>query len=166
MEYYLAIGGQQRGPFPKEQLLGQGLRNDTLVWTDGMPQWLRADAVPELASLFAAPPPFTAQPPHAAPVGYAIPAGYPTPGQYADPNINGTKIAAGICGILVGGFGVHKFIIGCTGAGMAMLLISLLSCGIGLAVMHVIGIVEGILYLCKSDAEFYQTYMVQKKAWF
>jgi hypothetical protein len=37
---------------------------------------------------------------------------------------------------------------------------------IGYPVMHVIGFIEGIIYLTKSDAEFYQTYVVQKKEWF
>ena len=32
--------------------------------------------------------------------------------------------------------------------------------------MQIIGLVEGILYLTKSDEEFYQLYAVQKKEWF
>ena len=31
---------------------------------------------------------------------------------------------------------------------------------------NVIGVVEGIIYLTKTDEEFYQTYVVEKKAWF
>ena len=76
------------------------------------------------------------------------------------------KMAAGICGILLGSLGVHKFILGYTTAGVIMLLISLLSCGFLAAVSHVIGIVEGIIYLTKSDDEFYETYMLGKKEWF
>jgi hypothetical protein len=33
-------------------------------------------------------------------------------------------------------------------------------------VMHIIGIIEGIIYLTKTDEQFYQTYMVEKKGWF
>jgi hypothetical protein len=32
--------------------------------------------------------------------------------------------------------------------------------------MSVIGVVEGIIYLTKSDQDFYETYAVQKKEWF
>jgi TM2 domain-containing membrane protein YozV len=76
------------------------------------------------------------------------------------------KLAAGLCAIFIGTFGIHKFILGYTTSGLIMLLVSLLTCGVGVVVMHVIGLIEGIMYLTKSDAEFYQTYMVGKKEWF
>lgn len=76
------------------------------------------------------------------------------------------KIAAGICGILLGCFGVHKFILGFTTAGVIMLLGTLATCFVGGIVMSTIGLVEGIIYLTKSDAEFYQTYIVEKREWF
>jgi len=47
-----------------------------------------------------------------------------------------------------------------------MLLLSICTCGIVYPVMHVVGIVEGILYLTKSDEQFYREYMAQKKPWF
>jgi TM2 domain-containing membrane protein YozV len=160
MNYYFAIGGEQRGPFPKEQLLAQGLRPDTMVWTEGMAQWQRADSVVDLRSLFAAaagsaPPPI----PSFASLGAGAAA-------YVPRDVANTKLAAGLCGILLGALGVHKFILGMNKAGITMLLITVLTFGIAGMVMHIIGIVEGILYLTKSDEEFYQTYMVQKKAWF
>jgi TM2 domain-containing membrane protein YozV len=74
------------------------------------------------------------------------------------------KVAAGICGIFLGAFGVHKFILGQTTAGLIMLIPSLLC--IGYPVMHIIGLVEGIIYLTKSDDDFYELYAVEKKAWF
>jgi TM2 domain-containing membrane protein YozV len=76
------------------------------------------------------------------------------------------KVAAGICGILIGGLGIHKFILGFNTAGLIMLLVTLLTCGAGGLVMGVIGLIEGIIYLTKSDEEFYQLYAVQKKEWF
>lgn len=79
---------------------------------------------------------------------------------------SGNKLAAGLCGIILGGLGIHKFILGMTTAGIIMLLVSVCTCGVGYPVMHIIGIVEGIIYLTKSDEEFYQTYIVEKKAWF
>ena len=47
-----------------------------------------------------------------------------------------------------------------------MLLVTLLTCGIGWPVIYLIGIIEGILYLTKSDEEFYRLYAVEKKGWF
>lgn len=76
------------------------------------------------------------------------------------------KIAAGICGILLGALGVHKFILGMNKPGIIMLLVSILSCGFIAPIMSIIGIAEGIIYLTKTDEQFYQEYGVQKKEWF
>ena len=76
------------------------------------------------------------------------------------------KIAAGICAILLGSLGVHKFILGYTTEGLIMLLVTVLTCGIGAMVTSIIGIVEGIIYLTKSDEEFVRTYLQSKKGWF
>jgi len=76
------------------------------------------------------------------------------------------KIGAGICGILLGTFGVHKFILGYTSEGVIMLLVSLVSCGILAVVMQIIGIIEGIMYLTKTDEEFVRTYVEGRKGWF
>jgi TM2 domain-containing membrane protein YozV len=79
------------------------------------------------------------------------------------------KLAAGICGILLGAFGVHKFILGYTNEGVIMLVTSLVGfalCGIPTAVISIIGLVEGIIYLTKSDEEFVTTYVQNKKGWF
>ena len=80
------------------------------------------------------------------------------------------KIAAGICGLLVGSLGIHKFILGYTTEGLIMLLVSVLggifTCGITSAIVWVVGLVEGILYLTKPDEEFVETYVKNKRAWF
>ncbi len=54
-QYYLAVNGQQLGPFDVNQLIPNGMTGNTMVWTDGMPAWAPASSVPELAALFAAP---------------------------------------------------------------------------------------------------------------
>lgn len=72
------------------------------------------------------------------------------------------KVIAGVLGILVGGFGIHKFVLGYTTEGIIMIVITILTCGIG----SIIGLVEGIIYLTKSDEEFVQTYIQNKKGWF
>jgi TM2 domain-containing membrane protein YozV len=79
---------------------------------------------------------------------------------------NSKKVVAGICGILLGALGVHKFVLGYTTEGIIMLCISVLTCGIGSPVMGVIGLIEGIMYLTKTDEEFYTTYMANQKGWF
>ncbi|HLT32881.1 MAG TPA: TM2 domain-containing protein [Aquaticitalea sp.] len=84
------------------------------------------------------------------------------------------KILAGILAIILGSLGVHKFILGYNKEGGILLGITLvgivLSCvGIGVFVVWItslIGLIEGIIYLTKSDAEFYATYQVGRKPWF
>ena len=76
------------------------------------------------------------------------------------------KMVSGILAILLGSLGVHKFILGYTTEGVIMLLVSVLSCGILAVIPSVIGIIEGIMYLTKSDEEFVRTYIQSKKGWF
>ena len=76
------------------------------------------------------------------------------------------KIAAGVCGILLGALGVHKFILGYTKEGLIMLLVTLLTFGILGFVMGIIGLIEGIIYLTKTDEDFVKTYVTSKKGWF
>jgi TM2 domain-containing membrane protein YozV len=84
------------------------------------------------------------------------------------------KILVGILGIILGAFGVHKFMLGYQKEGFIMLGVSIaglvLSCvGIGLFItmgMSVVGLVEGIIYLTKPDEEFYETYIKNQKPWF
>jgi len=97
---------------------------------------------------------------------------------HAEPDvadIQSKKLIAGLCALLVGAFGVHKFVLGLTLPGVVMLVVTLISVAgggvccfpvAGSLVMWVVGLVEGIIYLTKSDEEFYQTYMVRKKEWF
>lgn len=73
------------------------------------------------------------------------------------------RLAAGLLAILLGPFGIHKFLLGYTSEGIIWLLISLFTLG---SVTGILGIIEGIIYLTKSDEEFYQTYQVHKKGWF
>ncbi|WP_347243324.1 NINE protein [Thermogutta sp.] len=111
---------------------------------------------------------FQAPVPSALPAGVGMGWGPPLPPHVKD--FVSKKTAAGVCGILLGALGIHKFILGLTSAGVIMLLVSLVggvcTLGISTLVMSVIGLVEGIIYLSKSDEDFYQTYAVQKKQWF
>jgi TM2 domain-containing membrane protein YozV len=72
------------------------------------------------------------------------------------------KVLAGVTGILLGGLGVHRFVLGDTTGGLIRIGISVLTCGAG----SFVGLIEGVIYLTKSDADFYQIYQVDKKKWF
>lgn len=155
---YKIIGadGQQYGPVNLDQMrrwvAENRIRSETLVQAEGSTEWKPFNSFPELAAeLRAAPPNIT--PPVAPP---------PT---VSNPRAS-NKIPAGVCGILLGGFGIHKFILGYTGAGVIMLLVTLLSCGTVYPVMHIIGIIEGVIYLTKTDDEFVRLYVDGRKEWF
>jgi TM2 domain-containing membrane protein YozV len=157
MAYFMAIDGAQQGPFELAELPERGLRPETLIWTEGMPDWQRADSHPETRRLLWQHP----YAPAAPPLGRAT-AGMPA----ATTVVTGNRIAAGVCGILLGSLGIHKFILGYTQAGLIMLLVTLFTCGLGGIVMSVIGIIEGITYLTKSDEEFHGMYVAGRKEWF
>jgi TM2 domain-containing membrane protein YozV len=81
--------------------------------------------------------------------------------------VSSKKMIAGILAILLGAFGVHKFYLGMTTPGIIMVLITVLSCFTLGFVPMIIGIVEGIMYLTKSDEDFERLYMgPEKKQWF
>ena len=158
---YKIIGadGQAYGPVNAEQIkrwIAEGrARSETLVQAEGATDWKPLSAFAELSAAADQPPPISPVPPTISPA-------YSSTVESRASN----KIAAGICGILLGGFGVHKFILGYTGAGLIMLLVSLLTCFIAAPVFHIIGLIEGIIYLTKSDEEFVRTYVDGRKEWF
>ena len=75
-----------------------------------------------------------------------------------------SKVVAGVLGILLGALGIHKFYLGNVGAGIIHLVLTLLV--ITAPISSIVGLIEGILYLTKSDEDFHNTYVVQRKAWF
>ncbi len=84
------------------------------------------------------------------------------------------KMLAGLLAIFLGSLGIHKFILGYQKEGIILLGATI----VGYATMcfvigyflvmatGIIGLIEGIMYLTKSDEEFYKTYQVGKKPWF
>ncbi|MBV7441822.1 TM2 domain-containing protein [Weeksellaceae bacterium TAE3-ERU29] len=72
------------------------------------------------------------------------------------------KILVGILAIFVGYLGIHKFILGYKKEGIIQLVASIVTCGVA----GIIPFIEGIIYLTKTDEEFYQTYQVGHKGWF
>ena len=157
---YKMIGadGQPYGPVSVDQIrrwITEGrAAGHTLLQAEGSTEWKPLSQFSEFAPDIKTPPPPMATPPAAIP---------PNPAMAGKAS---NKIVAGICGILLGSLGIHKFILGYTGAGLIMLLVTLLTCGIGGCVMHVIGLIEGIIYLCKPDEEFVRLYVDGRKEWF
>lgn len=76
------------------------------------------------------------------------------------------KIPAGILAILIGSLGIHKFYLGYTKEGLIMLLVTVLTFGFGGFVMGIIALIEGIVYLTKTDEQFAATYVGGRKGWF
>jgi TM2 domain-containing membrane protein YozV len=72
------------------------------------------------------------------------------------------KLPAGLCGIFLGWLGVHKFMLGYTKQGIIQIVISVLTCGAG----SIVGLIEGIIYLTRSDEVFVRTYIQNKRGWF
>jgi len=111
--------------------------------------------------------------PEAAPQTSAAPAPAPAPAPAAPgakPEGAEKKLVAGILGILLGTLGIHKFYLGYQKEGIIMIVVALvgglITCGIGAIAVQIIGIVEGIMYLTKSDEEFVATYVTGRKPWF
>ena len=72
------------------------------------------------------------------------------------------KVVAGILGILLGGLAIHKFYLGYTKEGIIQIVITICTCGMG----GILVLIEGIIYLTKSDEDFVNTYITNKKGWF
>lgn len=96
-----------------------------------------------------------------------LPGGVPVPYQMGGPVVpQKSKVTAGVLGILLGGLGVHKFYMGYTAQGLILLAATLITFGVLAPVTSIIGLIEGILYLTKSDADFFRTYEQGHHPWF
>jgi TM2 domain-containing membrane protein YozV len=163
-EWYYSHDGERHGPVSTDELkelaAGGKLGPDDLVWKDGMDNWIPAGKVKNLLPHAGGP----ALAPARAPARVANMEHLPVAGMPAD--ISNRKLAAGLTAVWGGAIGIHKFILGQTTPALIMLLVTLLTFGIGAGVMVIIGMVEGVKYLRMSDEEFYETYIVNRKAWF
>lgn len=81
-----------------------------------------------------------------------------------------SKVVAGLLAIFLGSLGIHKFYLGYNVSGIVMLLITLigswLTFGITGGVIAIIALIEGILYLTKSDEDFENIYVENRRTWF
>jgi TM2 domain-containing membrane protein YozV len=76
------------------------------------------------------------------------------------------QIVAAILAIVLPGVGIHKFILGMTTPRLIYLL-TLFFCGALGGLTLVLSIIEGIIYLTKTDEEFVRLYQGENpKQWF
>ena len=79
-------------------------------------------------------------------------------------------VVAALLAIFLGALGVHKFYLGYNSAAFIMLAVTVLgsifTLGLAFNVMAIISIVEGFIYLSKSQTEFERIYVVNSKEWF
>jgi TM2 domain-containing membrane protein YozV len=162
-------GQQQPTPVDEQrlvELIAMGhVGPDDNVWRETMSEWLPVSHVPELASYAM---PSASRTNHAAgfPQSDTIPSPRFTTGNMSPEyqRFVGKKAGAGVAALLLGTIGIHKFMLGLTTGGLTMLLLTLLV--IPIPFLSVIAFVEGILYLTKTDEQFFRDYAVDRKQWF
>lgn len=154
--------GQTYGPIPRAEL-DQWCREGRIVastqvlragggqwqWaTDLYPHLTQAAANPGFGAANGSPfgkggpapaAPFAGQVNPYSPGGYAANAG-------AYPLSDKSRIAAGLLGIFLGAYGIHRFYLGDAGMGVTQLLVTFLTCGLG----GIWGFIEGIMILTGS----------------
>jgi TM2 domain-containing membrane protein YozV len=122
--------GRQYGPVTADQLrqwIREGRANgQTLIQPDGALDWKTLASFPEFAA------------------GLGGPGLPPVIGQE---DLRKSKLIAGLFGILLGGIGIHRFYLGYIGLGVAQIIVTIVTCGIG----AIWGLIEGILILCGSS---------------
>lgn len=100
---------------------------------------------PSAPPMAAAPPPANVAGPQPFQPTYGYAQNYPA--VYEEPK---QKVIAGVLGIVFGSLGVHRFYLGYNGMGIAMLLITILTCGWGGIITSIWGLIEGIMCLTGS----------------
>ena len=82
-------------------------------------------------------------------------------------DLKSKRLSAGLCAILLGGFGVHKFILGYNQQGYIYLGAFIVTfCFGGFLLISLLALVEGIIYLTMPIDQFKRTYVDNKKEWF
>jgi len=138
-QWWYIVVGRRAGPVTwadLQQRAREGLlRPRDPIWRAGLSNWVPAGSA---AGLFS-PDGTQAMPPPVAPSSITTPTGK-------------SRISAALFAILLGSFGAHRFYMGDTGLGVVYLLF------FWTGIPGIIGIIEGIVYLTKSDEEFAMQY--------
>ena len=85
-------------------------------------------------------------------------------------NQESKRVFTGLVAVFLGAFGAHKFVLGYMKEGAILLIATIalviFTCGSLTWITVIIGVVEGVVYLSKTDEEFINTYQINKKEWF
>jgi len=76
------------------------------------------------------------------------------------------RVTAALLAIFLGGIGAHEFYLGHSTSGLIRLAIGIVGLVILIPAASIIGLIEGIIYLTKSDEEFQRVYVAGGKEWF
>ncbi len=78
------------------------------------------------------------------------------------------RLAAGLLAIFLGSLGIHKFYMGYTGAGVILLLMGTFGWILVFpsVIAIIVGFVEGVVYLTKTDEDFEKVYFREGRTWF
>ena len=132
MQYYITINGRTVGPMSAQQLMYYDIDSNTPVSRDGS-DWAPMFTYPELMELY---------------------------NRHRGRVSGGTdgvsqRLLCGLLAIFLGSLGIQYFVVGKTTAGILTILLSLVTCG----GWSIITLIQGILMLCMSDAEFNRKYV-------
>lgn len=148
MDFYIIYNGRQVGPLPVDQLENYGLSDNSMVWSQGMPDWAPAHTVPELHHILqkgrTTPPPFNSQYPP-----------YPPRSDFFDSlSSTGTsgksRLAFALFAIFLGCLGVQYFYVNKINAGVITIILSAVTCGL----WAIVPFIQGVLVLVMSQEEF------------
>lgn len=189
-DWYYTIGEDRQGPISLDelrQIASDGnIRPNDLVWNETMSDWKEARHIKELQGYIRMRENrlnreyfenIHRSSRHYDQEDYDDHYGGPNRDNMRLPSdIGSQKITAGLLAIFFGLFGVHKFYLGFNNSGIVILICSMitwslaiLSCGILFMlpmIFIIITLVEGIIYLTKSDRDFHYDYNIRKKEWF
>lgn len=130
--YYITLNNQTIGPMSLEQVMAYPVSNDTPVSKDGGP-WMPLYTFPELME--------------------AMQRSGKAAASIAE--VSSKKTLCGIMAIILGSLGVQYFIMGKTAGGFITILLTLVTCGL----WEIVSLIQGILMLCMSDADFKRKYL-------
>lgn len=168
-QYHVAVAGQQRGPYTLEQLRSNGISASSLVWTEGMTDWLPAGSVLELVPLLTAP--AAAPPIPDRRLGHGVPA-YAQPAPAAHLYTPGHPIMApvfvptksvAIAFILTFLFGPLGMLYSTVAGAVVMLLVSVVAAVVTLGLSVIITWPICILWGCLAASSYNNRLMAQMR---
>lgn len=142
-EWHYMANGAALGPISTEELckLFQfgSLNRESPVWKQGMPQWVAAGYIPELAATISNP----------TQISTAFTALH-SKGQHAQNRSPKDKTVAILLALFLGGLGIHHFYLGNTLRGIVSILLCFFTLGFG----AIFALIEAILMATCSEEDF------------